>query len=305
MSGPDVWIPEHTAPQHRALLPAAITLHDFPQHGDLPERMGPGEVLVTGFFPQRPVEVMQRLDGLRFVQSLTAGVDLIAPHLPPGVALCDGSGIHDIPVAEWVVMAILAMRRNLPEAITSQRDATWRLIGGDDLEDATVLIVGHGSIGEAVAQRLRPFGARVVSVARRARDGVHASGDLPALLPNADVVVMLVPLTVDTERMVDAAFLEAMRPGALLLNAARGPVVDTDALLAALQSGHIRAALDVTDPEPLPDGHPLWTASGVLITPHTAGAVRRVFERGWRFAAEQLQRYLDGAPLRNVVVHGY
>src|SRR4029077_2902446 len=128
-----------------------------------------------------------------------------------------------------------------------------------DLEGAAVLILGHGSIGRAVERRLEPFGARVTGVARRARDGVHGMDELPGLLGEADVVVVLLPLTPLTRGMVDAGFLAAMREGALLVNAARGPIVDTGALLDAVRSGRISCALDVTDPEPLPDGHPLWS----------------------------------------------
>ena len=168
-----------------------------------------------------------------------------------------------------------------------------------------MLIVGYGSIGRALEARLAPFGARIVRVARHARDGVHSTDQLPHLLPHADAVVILLPLTSATRGMVNADFLAAMRPGALLVNAARGPIVDTDALLAALRAERIQAALDVTDPEPLPDGHPLWSAPGVLITPHIGGAVFRVYERGWRFAGEQVRRYLDGEPLLNVVKDGY
>jgi len=262
-------------------------------------------MLITGFFHERAIEAIPRLDGLRVVQTLTAGVDLVVDHVPPGVTLCDGSGIHDGPVAEWVVMATLAMRRGLPSQVLAQHDTTWRWGGGDDLEGATVLIVGYGSIGRALEARLVPFGAHVVRAARHAREGVHGVEELPSLLPQADVVVILVPLTPQTKGMVDSVFLQAMRPGALLVNAARGPIVDSDALLAALRDEHIRAALDVTDPEPLPDGHPLWSAPGVLITPHTGGAVMRVFDRGWRFAGEQVRRLIAGEPLLNVVTDGY
>ncbi|MBV9101290.1 MAG: 2-hydroxyacid dehydrogenase [Candidatus Dormibacteraeota bacterium] len=301
----DVWVPEQTAPELRAMLPDGISVHDLPQHGELPAALGHADMLIAGFFHERPAEAIPRLAGLRVVQSLSAGVDLLVSRIPSGVTLCDRSGIHDASVSEWVVMATLAMRRRLPEHVLQQQRAAWRFGGGSDLEGANVLIVGHGSIGRALEARLAPLGARVTRVARTKRDSVHGVDELSALLPDADVVVLLVPLTPDTRGMVDAAFLQRMRDGALLVNAARGAIVDTDALLTALREERIRAALDVTDPEPLPDGHPLWTAPGVLITPHIGGAVSRVFERGWRFAGEQVRRYLAGEPLRNVVVDGY
>lgn len=301
----DVWVPEQTAPDLRAMLPEGTTLHDLPQHGPLPDVLGHADVLIAGFFHERPAEAIPRLDGLRVVQSLSAGVDMLVSHVPAGVTLCDGSGIHDVSVSEWVVMAILAMRRRLPEHVLQQQQAAWRFGGGADIEGATVLIVGYGSIGRALETRLMALGANVTRVARSRRDGVHGVEELPALLPHADVVVLLVPLTQETRGLVDAEFIEHMRDAALLVNAARGAIIDTDALLDALRQERIRAALDVTDPEPLPDGHPLWTAPGVLITPHIGGAVARVFERGWRFAGEQVRRYMAGERLRNIVVDGY
>jgi phosphoglycerate dehydrogenase-like enzyme len=306
MAAPTVWIPASTRPEQRAFLPEGIDICEFPATGDLGDQPRHADILITGFDAARVIEVVPQLEGLRVVQTLTAGVDTLFAHIPAGVTLCDGSGVHDASVSEWVVLAILAMRRHLPDHVLSQHDATWRWAsGGADLEDTTVLILGYGSIGRAVEARLVPFGANVVRVARLARDGVHGVDALPQLLPAADVVVVLVPLTSETRGMVDAGFLATMRPDALLVNAARGPIVDTDALVDALQREHIQAALDVTDPEPLPDGHRLWSAPGVLITPHIGGAVSRVFERGWRFAGEQVRRYVEGSPLLNVVTAGY
>ena len=165
--------------------------------------------------------------------------------------------------------------------------------------------MGYGSIGKAVEERLRAFGVEVLPVARHARPGVYTPQDLPHLLPQADAVVVLLPLTPETRGLVDREFLSWMKPGALLVNAGRGPVVDTEALLEALREGKVRAALDVTDPEPLPSDHPLWQAPGVLITPHVAGLSQGFHRRAARFLAEQVGRYLRGEPLRNVVLEGY
>jgi phosphoglycerate dehydrogenase-like enzyme len=301
-----VWIAAATPREYRALLPDGVDVREVPDIGDISDSPQHADILISGFDPKRTIEIVPQLRDLRLVQTLSAGVDTLVGHIPPDVILCDGSGIHDASVSEWVVMATVVMRRHLPEYVLSQRDATWRWAGGGaDLEGATVLIVGFGSIGRAVEQRLEPFGARVVRVARRPREGVHGVDELRGLLSDADVVVILLPLTAETRGLVDAGFLAAMREGALLVNAARGPIVDTEALLAALRSEHIRCALDVTDPEPLPDGHPLWSAPGALITPHIGGAVERLFERAWSFAGEQVRRFIDGEPLRNVVSDGY
>ncbi len=250
---------------------------------------------VPGLFKQLP--------RLKFVQSFSAGVDWLLPLIPPGVILCSAVGVHDVAVSEWVVAVILAMGHRLPEFLEAQHRGEWDRDIADhavDLESKTVLVVGYGSIGRALAQRLAPFGAHVVGVAQHARAGVHPVDALPRLLPDADIVVNLLPSTEDTQKFVDAKFLAQMKPGALFVNAGRGRTVDTDALLESLRSLHIRAALDVTDPEPLPSEHPLWHAPNVLITPHIAGTVERWEARAYRFAGEQLRRYAAGEPLLGV-----
>ncbi len=258
-------------------------------------------------------ELLPGLAALRVVQTLNAGVDWV-PQLPDDVTLCNASGVHDGPVAEWIIAAILAMNRNLPRYLDLQRSGEWDHGGNTahtagrgcaDLGEQRVLIVGHGSIGRALEDRLRPFGTAVLGVAAHARDGVAGRSELPALLPHADVVVLLAPATEVTRGMVDGDFLARMRPGALLVNAARGTLVDTGALLAALGEGRIRAALDCTDPEPLPPGHPLWDAPGVLITPHVAGSSEHWRRRAYRLVGDQLRRYAAGEPLVNVRRHGY
>jgi phosphoglycerate dehydrogenase-like enzyme len=264
-------------------------------------------VLAQDFGNEVPA-LFERLPGLKVVQAFSAGVDWLLPLIPPGVVLCSAVGVHDASVSEWVMAAILAMRRRLPEFEEMQRRGEWnRDIADphandpiDDLEGKTVLVVGHGSIGKALAARLTPFGARVIGVAHHARLGVEPPEALPRLLPDADVVVDLLPLKSDTEKFVDAEFLARMKPGALFVNAGRGRTVDTNALLDALRAGSIRAALDVTDPEPLPPDHPLWRAPNVLITPHVAGNVARMEARAYRFAGEQIRRYAAGAPLVGV-----
>ena len=303
----DLWIPPGTPQAPREDLGSAANLHEYPASGPWAERLGHGDMLVADHDIGTALEAVSRIDGLRVVQTLSAGVDRIVDRLPPGITLCDASGVHDVGVAEWVVLAILASNRRLPQLIEAQRAAAWRREGsrGDDLEDSSVLILGYGSIGRAVEERLVPFGAEVVRVARRERAGVHALSDLPALLPSADVVVILLPLTAETRGLVGAGFLSQLGPGTLVVNASRGAVVDTPALMAALAAGRIRAALDVTDPEPLPDGHPLWSMPGVLITPHVAGDVSGEDGRAWALVADQVGRLSRGEPLRNVVVDGY
>jgi phosphoglycerate dehydrogenase-like enzyme len=302
----NVWIRADTPERFRAMLPAGIEIRELPPPGG--GRVGPAEFVVADFNREGFVESLRRLDGVRVIQSMSAGVDDIVGLVPDGAILCDGAGVHDASVADWTVMAILASYRRLPELMASQREARWRrpdFRDMRDLEGLTVLIVGYGSIGRAVEARLVPFGVTVRRVARTAREGVSDGSELPRLLPESDVVVVLLPLTPDTERFVDEDFLSRMREGALFVNPARGRLVDTEALARAVDRGRIRVALDVTDPEPLPDGHPLWTMSGALITPHIAGSVAGAYGRAWRLVADQVRRYMNGEPLRNVVTNGY
>ncbi|MEV6393192.1 2-hydroxyacid dehydrogenase [Streptomyces sp. NPDC051907] len=244
------------------------------------------------------------------VQTLSAGIDHVQPglgSLRPGVQLCNARGVHEASTAELTLALILASLRGIPGFVRGQDKEEWR--GGfyPALADKSVLIVGYGSIGAAIEDRLAPFEcARVARVARSgratARGEVRALTDLPALLPEADVVIVSTPLTEQTKGLVNASFLARMRDGALLVNVARGPVVDTKALLAEVESGRITAALDVTDPEPLPPGHPLWHAPGVLISPHVGGSTSAFMPRAKRLLAGQLTRFAAGEPVRNVVL---
>jgi len=244
---------------------------------------------------------LESVPRLRLVQLLTAGAEKFVDRLPAGVVLCNARGAHTPSTAEWVVTAILAAQRGIPFFVHEQAAGRWTSTVERSLVGARVLVVGAGDIGRTVGRMLAGFDVRLTYVARTARDGVRSTDDLPDLLPDADVVVLLVPVTPETVGMVDAAFLAAMPDGALLVNAARGVVVDTDALLAELTSGRLRAALDVTEPEPLPEGHPLWTAPGLLLTPHVGGAVPETNDRAAAAVTDQLARVLAGRPLVNVV----
>lgn len=251
------------------------------------------------------VEVLARLPRLRVVQSMSAGVDGVLGAVPDGVALVNARGVHTSSTSEWVCAAVLACQRELPAFVRLQAEGRWDPRVTGTLDGATVLVIGAGDIGQAVANRLEPFGCRLLRVARRSREGVEAVDALPRLLPEADVVVLLVPLTAETTRLVDADFLAAMRDGALLVNASRGAVVDTQALLRELLDQRLRAALDVTDPEPLPPGHPLWAAPGVLLTPHVGGAVSARQARLVALLADRLPRWAAGEHPERVVTGPY
>jgi phosphoglycerate dehydrogenase-like enzyme len=244
---------------------------------------------------------LESLPRLRLVQLLSAGAEKFIGRLPDGVILCNARGAHTPATAEWAVTATLAAQRGIPFFVREQDAARWSFTTHRTLVGARVLVIGAGDIGRTIGRMLAGFDVELTYVARTARDGVRSTADLPELLPHTDVVILVVPVTEETRGMVDAAFLAAMPDGALLVNAARGVVVDTDALVAELTAGRLRAALDVTDPEPLPPGHPLWTAPGLLLTPHVAGEVPQTGERSAATVVDQLGRILAGEPLVNVV----
>ena len=304
---PVIWIPESAPRAERDRLEALAEVYLFAAAGPLQPGDRRADLLVAAAAGPRVLEVARQLDGLGVIQAMSAGVDRLVEEIPPGVTLCDAAGVHDVAVAEWVVLAILASQRNLPAYLESQRAGRWQLerLVGRDLVDSTVLLVGAGAIGRAVEQRLGPFGVRIERIARHPRAGVRSMAELGASVAEADVVVVLLPLTTETRGAIGRTILGAMRSGALLVNASRGPIVDTAALTEAVLAGRVRAALDVTDPEPLPAGHPLWSAPGALITPHVASDVVREAERAWQLVYEQVERLAIGQPLVNVVVDGY
>ena len=252
-------------------------------------------------YPGVPEGLVEALPRLRLVQLQTAGAEKFIGRLPEGVALCNARGAHTPSTAEWVMAATLAAQRGIPFFAREQAAGRWSFGTQHTLFGARVLVVGAGDIGRTIGRMLDGFGVEVDYVARSAREGVHATSELPDLLPRADVVILIVPVTDETRGMVDARFLAAMKDDALLVNAARGVVVDTEALLAELTAGRLRAALDVTDPEPLPPGHPLWSAPGVLITPHVGGEIPGTVERAATSVVRQLERILAGEPLADVV----
>jgi phosphoglycerate dehydrogenase-like enzyme len=302
-----IWLPEPGWVEAMGGLPEPMTADVWTGGEELPESAVEVEVVVVPFgVPGSRLALLGKLPKLRLVQLMSAGAERVIPHVPAGVTLCNARGVHDPAVAEWIVAVILAQLRSLPHYVEAQHAGSWAPAVGEPLAGQTALIIGYGSIGEAAERLLIPFGARVERVARHPRPGVSGPADLPALLPRADIVILLVPVTPATVGLADARFLGAMHDHALLVNAARGAIVDTGALLAELTAGRLRAALDVTDPEPLPPGHPLWSAPGLLLTPHVAGTSTQTTSRVRALVWDQLARYAAGEPLHNVVgAQGY
>ena len=242
------------------------------------------------------------------VQSQSIGYDGVAEALPPGRVFANAAGVHETSTAELVLAMILASQRELPRLLKNQQEGLWETKPTASLADRRVLIVGYGGVGKAIERRLLPFETVVTRVASKARTDengvVHGIAELPSLLPDHDIVIVGVPLSDATRHLIDDAFLAAMPDGALLVNVARGPVADTEALVRHTGSGRIRAALDVTDPEPLPRDHPLWGTPGVIITPHVGGASSAMRPRMGRLLQRQIDLMLAGEPPVNVVLGG-
>jgi phosphoglycerate dehydrogenase-like enzyme len=255
--------------------------------------------------PPPPVEVFEQLPALRAIQIVSAGVEPWLPVVPDGVVLCNGRGVHGGSTSELAVAGMLAVMRDLPHFRVAQTEHRWDQVYADGLTGRRVLIIGAGDIGRRIKAAVEAFDAETTMVARTAREGVRALADLPELLPDHEVVAIAVPHTPDTDRLVDAAFLAAMPDRGLLVNIARGKIVDTDALLAELTSSRLRAFLDVTDPEPLPADHPLWDAPNLLLTPHVGGGTHGWQQRANKLVRDQAVRLRDGLPLENQVTAGY
>ncbi|MFB7933596.1 MULTISPECIES: 2-hydroxyacid dehydrogenase [Streptomyces] len=306
----DVWLP--IPPEEIEGLPEGPGYRYWNGEDDFPADPADCAFYVVPYMKPSPlcVRPMPQMSHVEVVQTLSAGIDHVQPglpHLPPGVRLCNARGVHEASTGELTLALILASLRGIPDFVRAQDRGEW--LGGfrPALADKNILIVGYGSIGAAIEDRLVPFEvARVARVARSerttARGPVHPLTELASLLPEADVVILSTPLTEATRGLAGADFLSRMKDGALLVNVARGPVVDTKALLAEVETGRITAALDVTDPEPLPREHRLWRAPGVLISPHVGGPTSAFLPRAERLLVDQLNRYVNREPLRNVIL---
>lgn len=293
-------------PEQYGELPKRLEIDVYDGHHSPPANLDEIEFYVPPYLGgKHTLDLIHSMPNLRVIQALTAGVDNLREYVDDSVVLCNAKGVHDASTAELTVALTLASLRGIPEFAVAQLEGKWLQGYRESLADKTVLIVGYGSVGAAIERRLDGFECDVLRVARRARDGVGDMAELPDLLPRADVVVLIVPLTDQTQGMVEERFLSQMKDDALLVNMARGPVVNTAALLAEVQAGRLRAALDVTDPEPLPAEHPLWRTPGVLISPHVGGFTSAFLPRALRLVRGQLERYAANAPLDNVVGGSY
>jgi phosphoglycerate dehydrogenase-like enzyme len=293
-------IPERV---HMGELPANVDVRLVPPEPEPIPDLAEVDLIVPFMRTRAPLlELLAGPPGrLRVIQTLSAGVDWLVGRVPEHVMVCNARGVYDAPLAEWVVGALLAMQRGLVQARDAQARRDWDAIEPPELSGRRVVILGLGSIGTAIADRLRPFGVEVIGVGRTARDGVRGLADLDEVLRDAEILVDILPLTSETTGMLDARRLSLLPDGALLVNAGRGRTIETAALIEELRSGRLRAALDVTDPEPLPPDHPLWELPNVLISPHMAGDSPASTIRSFQLAGDQVRRFAAGEPLINEV----
>ncbi len=247
------------------------------------------------------LEPVKAMSNLQILQVPNAGYESALPYLRPGMTLCNARGVHNASTAELAVGLAIAMKRGIPDFVREQDQGLWSHERMGSLNDSVIGIIGAGSIGQTLVSYLKPYEVEITSFSRSGMNGSLMLGKLDELLPTFDFLFLIVPLNDESNNLINARRLALMKDGAILINVARGKVVDTDALVAELNTGRISAALDVTDPEPLPPGHPLWKAKNVLITPHVGGDSEAFEKRGRRFIEEQLQRIADGLEPLNII----
>lgn len=301
-----VCLPATAERSHMGELPPNVEVVPAPDEPEPMPNLASVDFVIPTVRARAPLlELMAGPPGrLKVIQTLSAGVDWLAGRVPEHVTVCNARGVYDVPLAEWVLGAILAMERGLVRARDAQVRREWTMFEPSELAGKRVVILGLGSIGKAIADRLQPFGVEVVGVGRSPREGVQGLDALDALLPLTDILVNMLPSTTATTAptgLLDVRRLALLPDGALLVNGGRGRTVDTAALTHELAAGRLRAVLDVTEPEPLPTDHPLWALPNVLISPHIAGDSPLTTARAFALAGDQVRSFAAGGPLINVV----
>jgi len=260
---------------------------------------------VPTYMGGRPaLELTKKMKNLKVLQMPNAGYDDAIEYVRDGITLCNGKSIHDDSTAELAVGLTIASLRGFPDFVRNQDKSAWVHVKNQSINDKKIGIIGFGSIGSTIAKMLSGFSVEVIPFTQSGRDNTISISNLDKHLPTLDVVILILPLTAESKHLFNAQRLSLMKDGSLLVNVARGPIVDTDALVKELNSGRITAALDVTDPEPLPNDHPLWKAKGVLISPHVGGNTSAFEKRARKLIESQLQLLADGKSLNNVIVAG-
>lgn len=250
----------------------------------------------------RTIEIIPKMKNLKVVHYNQAGYEDILPHIPQGVSLCNGTGIHDVSTSELAVGLTIAARRGFAEFMDNQKQGIWKRTTKPALADSHVGIIGYGHIGKRIGSLLEMFETKVTAFTRSGSDGSIKIAEFDACLPKLDVIILILPLTPESKNFMNAERIRKMKDGATLVNVARGAIIDTDALVAELHTGRITAGLDVTDPEPLPEGHPLWSAPNVIISPHVGGDSGAFQPRARAMVQQQLQLLSENKPLLNQII---
>ena len=275
--------------QSDGFIPSALQLADIEFY--VPSYMGDIKTL----------EVIAEMKNLKIVHYSQAGYDDILPHIPHNVILCNASGLHDVSTSELAIGLAIASRRGFTQFIDNQRKGLWHRQTKPTLADSHVGIVGYGHIGKRITLLLEKFETKVTPFSRSGNDGAVKISEFDNFLPDLDVIILILPLTHESKHFINADRIKKMKDGATLINVARGAIVDTNALIAELNTGRITAGLDVTDPEPLPEGHPLWSAPNLIITPHVGGDSAAFEPRARKMVEEQLNRLAQNKPLLNQI----
>ena len=250
----------------------------------------------------KTIEIIPKMKNLKVVHYNQAGYEDILPHIPQGVSLCNGTGIHDVSTSELAIGLAIACRRGFAEFMDNQKQGIWKRTTKPALADSHVGIIGYGHIGKRIGSLLEMFETKVTAFTRSGSDGSIKIAEFDAYLPKLDVIILILPLTAESKNFMNAERIKKMKDGATLVNVARGAIVDTDALVAELHTGRITAGLDVTDPEPLPEGHPLWSAPNVIISPHVGGDSGAFQPRARAMVSQQLQLLSENKPLLNQII---
>jgi len=249
----------------------------------------------------KTLEIIPKMKNIKTVHYSQAGYEDILKHIPEGVVLCNASGLHDVSTSELAIGLTIASRRGFAEFMDNQKKGIWHRTRKPALADSHVGIIGYGHIGKRIASLLEMFETKVTAFTRSGSDGAHKITEFDEFLPQLDVIILILPLTKESQNFINADRLKRMKDGATLINVARGAIVDTDALVAELHTGRITAGLDVTDPEPLPSGHPLWSAPNLIISPHVGGDSGAFDPRARKMVEEQLLRLSENRALLNQI----
>ena len=253
---------------------------------------------------KQALEYSTKMSNLKFLQVPNAGFEDAIEYMKPGMTLCNARGVHDDSTAELAVGLAIAVRRGLHDFVRAQDRGAWIHERYSSFSDSNIVIIGFGSIGQSLAKKLSGFEVSIKAFSRSGKDGAVKLDQLDAYLPQADIVFLTLPLNAESKNLFDAVRLSKMKNGSLIINVARGPIINTEALIEELNSGRLSAGLDVTDPEPLPPDHPLWRAKNCLIAPHVGGDSTAFESRGKKLVEEQIARLANGEELINIVARG-